>query len=310
MLTFDIEDFINPNAIDALQITLEMLNKYKLRAIFFITGHMSEKLSNYPKILDLLENHKIGFHSSSHSVRPIIAEYTNVENYHQAYSISLERETSHINPLTGKVEGKGGIYFLQDLFHPRKIEAYRAPGMSWTPPHLEALAKLGIKYDFSSNITLSEPVHYQGIVFYPDTFTQQWEGSLYNYQCLFAAILKRKIAILDIHPTIFVNQNMWDIIYYKGNPKTLQRAHERPLKETRSLFKKFELLLKQINLLRHAKLIEVDPNLNTQPKDLTVSKNEVQKYYETSMRWPTKRFNFKPRYIRDHFHQFFEAASR
>jgi peptidoglycan/xylan/chitin deacetylase (PgdA/CDA1 family) len=287
-----------------------MLKKHRLRAVFFITGHMAEKLSNLPEILNLLKNHEIGYHSSSHSVRPTIPEYTDVESYHQAYSISLERETSHINPLTGKVEGKGGIYLLQDLFHPKKIEAYRAPGMSWIPPNLEALTDLGIKYDFSSNISTSEPFHYKKITFYPYTFTQQWEGSLYDYECLFATILKRKIAILDIHPTLFVNQTMWDTIYYKGNPKTLQRAHERPLKETSSLFKKFELLLKQINLLRHAKLIEVDPNLNTQPKDLTINKNEVQKYYETSMRWPTKRFNFKPRYIRDHFHQFFEAASR
>jgi hypothetical protein len=309
LLTFDIEDFINPNAVDALRIVLGMLEKYNLRAIFFITGHMAEKLSNFLEILDLLRNHEIGFHSSSHSVRPIIPEYADVKSYRQAYSIALERETAHINPLTGKVEGEGGIVFLKDLFHPKKIEAYRAPGNSWIPPHLEALVDLGIKFDFSSNITISEPVHYQGTVFYPDTFTQQWEGSLYDYQCLFAAILKRKIAILDIHPTLFVNQTMWDAIYFKGNPKTLQRAHERPLKETSSLFKNFELLLKQINLLRHAKLIEVDPNLNTQPKDLTVSKNEVQKYYETSMRWTT-RFNFKPRYVRAHFYEFFEAACR
>ena len=36
LLTFDIEDFITANAIDALRIVLEMLKKYRLRAIFFI----------------------------------------------------------------------------------------------------------------------------------------------------------------------------------------------------------------------------------------------------------------------------------
>ena len=308
ILTFDIEDFINANAIDAIRIVLEMLKKHRLRATFFITGHMAEKLSNFPEILDLLKNHEIGFHSSSHSVRPTIPEYADVKSYHKAYSISLERETAHINPLTGKIKGEGGIYFLQDVFHPKKIEAYRAPGMSWTPPNLEALADLGIKFDFSSNITTSELVHYKEITFYPYTFTQLWEGSLSDYQCLLSAILKRKVAVFDLHPTLYINQNMWDSIYYKGNPQTLLRVPERPLKEARSLFKKFELLLKRISLLRHAKLIEVDPNLNTPSKDLIISKNEAQKCYEASIRWPKKFFNYNPRFIRAHFYEFFKAA--
>jgi len=309
LITFDIEDFINPNAIDALRTVLEMLKKHRLNAIFFITGHMAEKLSNFPEILDLLKNHEIGFHSSSHSVRPTIPEYADVKSYHKAYSISLERETAHINPLTGKVEGKGGIYFLQDLFHPKKIEAYRAPGMSWTPPHLEALVDFGIKFDFSSNITTSEPFHYRGITFYPYTFTQLWEGSLSDYQCLFSAILKLKVAVFDLHPTLYVNQNTWDSIYFKGNPRTLFGVSERTLKEARTLFTRFELLLKQINLLRHAKLIEVGPALSTPPRDLIIGKNDVQKCYEKSIRWPKKIFNYSPRFIRAHFYEFFEAAA-
>jgi len=308
LLTFDIEDFINANAINALRTVLEMLKKHKLKAIFFITGHMAEKLSNFPEILDLLKNHEIGFHSSSHSVRPTIPEYADVKSYHKAYSISLERETAHINPLTGKIEGKGGIHFLQDLFHPKKIEAYRAPGMSWTPPHLQALADLGIKFDFSSNITTSTPAQYKGVTFYPYTFTQIWEGNLTDYQYLYYAILKRKVAIFDLHPTLYINQNMWDSIYYKGNPQTLLKVPERPLKQARPLFKKFESLLKHINLLRHTKLIEVNPNLTTPSKNLIISKNEVQKCYEASIRWPKKFFNYNPKFIRAHFYEFFKAA--
>ena len=120
LLTFDVEDFINPNAISALRFTLKILSKYKLKAIFFITGYMAEKISNFPEIIDLLKKHEIGYHSTSHSVHPIIPEYTDVKNYKKAYEISLKRETSHINPLTGKIENEGGIYLLQDLFHPQK----------------------------------------------------------------------------------------------------------------------------------------------------------------------------------------------
>jgi len=305
ILTFDIEDFINPNSMHALRTVLEMLKTYKLKAIFFITGHMAEKLSNYPEILDLLKSHEIGFHSSGHSVRPIIPEYADVESYNKAYSTSLEKETSHINPLTGKVEGRGGIYSLQDLFHPKKIEAFRAPGMSWTPPHLEALVDLGIKFDFSSNITNSEPVCHKGVTFYPYTFTQQWEGSLSNYQCFSFAILKRKIAVFDLHPTLYVNEDMWDSIYYKGNPPSLLQVRERPHKKTKSLFMRFELLLKQINLLRQTRLIYVDPNLSASSKDPILSENSVERYYSGSMKWCERFFNCSPRFIRAHFDEFF-----
>lgn len=308
LLSFDVEDFINPNATYALRTVLEILDKYKLKAIFFITGHIAEKLANFPEIMDQLKNHEIGFHSSGHSVCPIIAEYTDVKSYHQAYSISVERETAHINPLTGIVEGKGGIYLLQDLFHPKKIEAFRAPGMSWTPPHLEALVDLGIKYDFSSNVTVSEPIRYKRITFYPDTFIQHWSGSRYDYQCLLSAILKRKVAVFDLHPTLLVNQLTWDSIYYKGNPKKLVRVPKKHPKEVVSIFSRLELLLKRMSLLRYAKAIEVNPNLSTSSKDLTIKKNDIEKFYKTSTLWPKKFFNYNPRFIRDHFYEFFEAA--
>ena len=310
ILTFDIEDFINPNAIIALRTILEMLNIYRIRSILFITGHMAERLSNFPEILDLLKNHEIGFHSSSHSVRPTIPEFTDIKNYHNAYKISIERETAHINPLTGDIEGEGGIFFLKDLFHPKKIEAYRAPGMSWNPPHLEALIDLGIKYDFSSYINISEPIWYKGVTFYPYTFTQQWEGSLFDYQCLLSALMKRKVAVFDLHPTLFVNQNTWDSIYYKGNPQKLFKARKRNLKEAKSLFRKFKLLLKHITLLQRSRLIKVNPNLNTPTRDLIMCKKEVQKCYEASIGWPKKYFNYNVKYTRAHFYNFFEAACR
>lgn len=303
------EDFINTNSIKAIRIILEMLRKYRLKAIFFITGHMAEKLSNFPEILELLKIHEIGYHSSSHSVRPTIPEYTDVEDYYEAYLISLERETAHINPLTGKMEGKGGIDSVRDLFHPKKITAYRAPGNSWSPPHLEALVDLGIKFDFSSSIT-STPVHYRGITFYPNTFTQHWKGGLSDYQSLLYATLKYNVSVFDLHPTLYVNQNMWDSTYYEGNPRTLLKTPEIPLKEVRSLFVRLELLLKQINLLRNAKLIEVNPALSTPARDLVMSENDVQKCYEASIRWPEIFFNYKPKFIRAHFYKFFEQTLR
>jgi len=308
--TFDVEDFINSNAVYALQRILEILEKYRLRAIFFITGHMAEKLSNHPKITDMLRNHEIGYHSSSHSVHPTIPEYTDVRNYKKAYETSIQREISHINPLTGKPEKESGIYFLQDLFHPKRIQAFRAPGMCWTPPHLEALKSLGIKYDFSTNLTLSEPISYKGITFYPFTVTQQWNGTIYDYECLLNSILNHEITVFDLHPTLLMNQIEWDSIYYKGNPKTLSTVPKRPQKETEILFYRFELLLKRIKFLQKTKLIDTNPNLNTARIKLTITEQQVNYCYETSMRWSIKRFGYNPKFIRKHFHEFFHEAPK
>jgi len=308
IFTFDVEDFINQNEVFALQKILRMLQKYDLKAIFFINGHMAEKLSNYPQIIEALKNHEIGYHSSSHSVHPTIPEYTDVKNYEEAYKIAVERETSHISPLTGETEGEGGIYTLQDIFYPQKIKAFRAPGMCWTPPLLEALNSLGIKYDFSTNLTLSEPVSYKEITFYPFTAMQQWNGTTYHYKLLLSSILKHKVTVFDLHPTLIVNQFEWDSIYYKGNPKNLTTVPERSAKEIEQKFRKLELLMKQIKSLEKAKIIDTSITLDIPSKKLTISKEKINDCYQTSIKWAINRFNYHPKFIKNHFHEFFHEA--
>lgn len=308
LLTFDVEDFINQNAIFALNHILKILQKYGLEAVFFITGHMAEKISRYPQIVEMLKNHEIGFHSSGHSVHPTIPEYTDVQSYKKAYEIALERETSHINPLTGEIEEEGGICFLQELFYYKKIQAFRAPGMCWTPPCLEALHSLGIKYDFSTNLTLSEPVFYKGITFYPFTVTQHWNGTTYEYKHLLHSIIKNKVTVLDLHPSLFVNQIEWDSIYYKGNPKIISTVPQKPQNESKLLFRNFELLIKRIRLLQNVRIIDTTPSFNTQNKSLTLTTQQVNDCYKASMQWAIKYFNHHPTFIRNHFHKFFYEA--
>ncbi|MDI6847906.1 MAG: hypothetical protein QMD23_07280 [Candidatus Bathyarchaeia archaeon] len=270
---------------------------------------MAEKISNFPAIIEMVRTHEIGYHSSSHSVHPTIPEYTDTQNYKKAYETSIKRETSHINPLTGRIEGEGGIYVTHDLFKHKKIEAFRAPGMCWTPPHLEALNSLGIKYDFSSKLTLSEPFFHKGTTFYPYTTLQQWNGTAYDYECLLYSILKHKITVFDLHPTLLVNQIEWDSIYYNGNPKILSKVPKRPNEEVAILFRKFELLIKRIKLLQKAKIIDTNPTLNISNKNLTITKQQVDDCYNTSIQWVIKRFGYNPKFIRTHFHEFFTEAS-
>lgn len=303
-LTFDTEDFISENSILSLQKTLESLRKHDLTAIFFITGHVAELLQNFPSIVDLLGEFKIGYHSSSHSVHPTIFEYTDIEDYKEACRVSLERETSHINPLTGETEGRGGIYVLNKLFPSKRIEVYRAPTNCWSPPHLEALRDLGIKFDCSSNIA-SVPVHYKGITFYPYPILGQWHGDRSDYQVFFISILRNKITVIGLHPSLFVNENNWDSIYYKGNPKRILPPTPRTPGEIEYLFRTFDLFLTRVKLLEKMGFIEVASSLIRAERMLIPDEKMADRCYEGSVKGAREWFNYEPRFLRDHFFRFF-----
>jgi hypothetical protein len=304
LLTFDVEDFINPRSTKALEIILETLEKYDLKALFFITGHMAENLANFPDILDMLKTHEIGYHSSSHSVRPTILEYTDVESYEKAYLESLKRETIHINPYDGKIEGEGGIIFLRKLFPTKQITAYRAPGNCWSPPHFEALVRLGIRFDFSLDIS-SVPVYYKGVTFYPCPVFQHWKGTLSDYQILLYSLLKHNYAILDFHPSLYVYEGMWDSIYMYRDMQKLFAVRPLSQEKIKSLVARLDLLFHLFEEAKKMKTVEITSTLRKAKRKLQLTKSDVEKCYMSSMKWTESYFHYKPKFIRYHFLKYF-----
>jgi hypothetical protein len=145
------------------------------------------------------------------------------------------------------------------------------------------------------------------MVFYPYAYTQELKGSLYDYQCFLYAVMKYDVAVFNLHPTQLMNINMWDNIYYNGNPSSLLYAQERNHNEIKSLLSTFEKLLKIIAFLKKNRLLEVNTNLNKSPKHLSINKNDVEKCYQMSARWPKKMFNYHSQYVSAHFQEFFES---
>ena len=297
LVTFDTEDFVNAGSMRVLNAILGLLRRYNFKSIFFLTGHFAEKLRFFPEIRDLLQSHEIGYHSTSHSIRPNIFEYTDLMSYQDAYTVSLNREASHINPYTGEIEGKGGIKVLKEMFSQKKVEAFRTPGFSWSPPHLDALASLGIRYDFSTNLSCI-PFRYRGMTFYPFPTLIDWKDTLSYYQDLFHSILKNEVTVLDFHPDLFANKSHWDLFFPDSAP-------EKSTMETRYLLLKFEALLNVLRLLRKCGLAEMTPRLTESKRELDVSKINVDTVFEEIVSWPVTQFNYKPRHLRSHLEQFF-----
>jgi hypothetical protein len=316
-LTFDCEDFINPQSTYALKRILELLQKYDLRAIFFLTGHMCEKFKNYPQILDLLEKHEIGYHSSAHSVHPTIFEYTDVEDYDEACKISLERETSRIDPLTGKMEGRGGLLLLKDVFPNKPIVAFRAPGFCWSPPHLDALEKLGIRFDFSTGLS-TVPIHYRNITFYPHPVlgtgvlfsTVSPFGKLSGFEI--ANLVEKSIRLGSmvsiIHPHNFVDAENWDLDYLTGNPEHLHSVPTKSWQQISIILRGFEVFLRRVSFLANSKALEVTPPLRKGTSKTHFTKKQILRSYRRSTSWPRKSFNYTPRFLLKHFFKYFHIS--
>jgi peptidoglycan/xylan/chitin deacetylase (PgdA/CDA1 family) len=308
ILTFDTEDFASENSIRFLHSLLSCLEKHKLKALFFVTGHMAERLKAYPEITNLLEEHEIGYHSSGHSVHPTIFEFTDVKSYKEAYKVALARETSHINPLTGQIEGKGGISAVRLLSHNKEIVAYRAPGFCWSPPHSEALRDLGLRFDFST-IIASLPVSYKGLTFYPYPALREWHGRLSDYRMVLSSAFRRRVTVVAIHPSLFVSQNPWDSIYHEGNPKRITSPPPRAISEREKMFRSFDLFLRRAKQLERMGLVQLTPRLRRSERELVIAQDRVEIVYERSMKWPREFFRYEPRHLRKHFYEFFKVPT-
>ena len=98
MLTFDLEgppgreDFMDDLSLRPLRKVLRLMEKYSLRGLFFVTGNVIKKICENREVFTLLSKHEIGFHSSSHSVKPRIVEYADLSSYDAAMKKSAKRE--------------------------------------------------------------------------------------------------------------------------------------------------------------------------------------------------------------------------
>jgi hypothetical protein len=318
-LTFDCEDFINPVSTQALKHTLKLMQKYSLRGIFFLTGELCEKLRDDPEVLYLLETHEIGYHSTSHSVHPGIFEYTDIQDYKTACKIALKRETSTINPSTGETEGEGGLLTLQNVFPRKRIVSFRAPGFCWSPPHLEALEKLGIQFDFSTNLS-PIPIHYKRITFYPfpileDEMLTSTLLPLGNIKWTTMARLIMKSAacfplVFFIHPHDFTNAEYWDRGFFIDNHESLRSVRTRNWFEIERRFRCFELFLRRVQPLANKRVLEVTPTLEEGLPKTRFTNKQVLQSYRRSIIWCTNFFNYTPKFLLNHFYKYLNTSAR
>jgi hypothetical protein len=328
-LSFDVEgppfseDYMSHRSLKSLLIVLRLLEKYDLRGLFFVTGSVVDRISQEPEVVELMSQHEVGYHSSSHSVRPMIFEYTDISDYDQAVQVSLEREASRIETSTGKILGKGGIVSLAEVFPNNRIESFRAPFLCWTPPHLEALRKHGIRFDFSSCLSQGpwyRPVRYKGITFYSppipidsrinaimylDTFPKK----AFLPNLLLPDMLSRESTVLMEHPASLVYHTPREYRPEKSSCilNSFQNEPRSQMNMT-SLILTTEFLFMQLSLLKKAGLIDITPHPRVSDVEVDPKNVSCKTVYDMSMWAPLQLFRFEPKFLYSHFERFFSGA--
>ena len=134
---FDTEDFITPEADDALLGLLTMLKARNVPTTFKIVAEkarMIERRKRYD-IIDLLktcDNFEIGYHTEFHSVHPTITEYCETMGFAEGRDVFFAREYPgflDVERITGK-----------------KCICYGQPGNTWSPQSFPALASAFAPY--------------------------------------------------------------------------------------------------------------------------------------------------------------------
>jgi len=299
---------VNPQSFSALREILLWLKRDELRGLFFLTGHVTEKLSSYPDVVEMLQDHEIGYHSTSHSIRPTIIEYTDVPSYEEAVKAVLARETSYVNPFTGKTEEKGGIIKLKNLFPDKSVSSFRAPGFCWAPTAGEALKQWGIRFDFSLQLS-NDPVYYNGTTFYPFPLVIGLpEGNDLNYKTytrFLHSVLTRQVTVVDIHPQSLRNRNFWDRIFWSGHPDRLTPTEKKSREEEHSTICRFKILVKMISSLKKTHTIEVTPPLYDSCEIFKPTSAQIRDVYQRSLRWARRFLEYDPRFQWTHYLKFF-----
>jgi len=328
LLTFDIEgipgreDFINNYILKYVHKVLKLLDKYGFHGLFFINGNVVKDICRNHDVYNLLSKNEIGFHSSSHSVKPMLFEYIDVPDYNDAMEKTIIRENSNVDPYTGKIDGSGGVQLLRESFSEKKIISFKAPFDYFSPPHAEALRELGLTHIFSCDL-YHKPFFFKGLTFYPKTyyidgaFTKLIKFNDVNHyskkhahsiSLSFPFLIERfnsEYIILGIHPSHF---------YY--GVKELKNIYRRPmhpyhLRKKRRLSIKFdfyllELFYKKLYRLQKMDLVDVEPslydsNMFFDPNEINIGKN-----YHYCVALTSNIFGYTPKYLMNHYRYFFD----
>lgn len=139
LLRFDTEDILTPESDDAALALAELLSRQGVRATFPITALKVDALLDRGRqdVLQALGRHQVGFHSTSHSYHPTIAE--ELEGLGGAEAVAAFSAREH-----------AGFMRVAEVFGEAPT-VYTQPGGNWTAEAIPALSSWGVHCFYSES---------------------------------------------------------------------------------------------------------------------------------------------------------------
>ncbi len=251
LIRFDIEDYLTQESDDALEHMLGTMRKAGMPASYGLVARKVDALKRNGRVAllhELSQEPALGFHSTSHSAHPTIAEELALLPYEAARARFVERERPGVRTVVDQVGQPR--YFTQ-------------PGGNWVPEAAEVLPQLGMDLYFTDSfnsyvVDLPGPYWYGNVLLYsfpvvnPRPFGLGLPGNLNEAISLVEEQVDRGgVFMVMLHPTELVTQKFWDAVNFAhGTTRDpLIPAPVRPLSEQRAALESFAKYVQEIRRL-------------------------------------------------------------
>lgn len=262
LVRFDIEDFITAESDEALQFILDVMDEYQMPASYGVVGKKAQFLRDHGHtdiLARLAEKTALGFHSTSHSEHPTIAEDLAPLSYDKGVAHFIHREQTGIETVTRLM--KAPLYFTQ-------------PGGNWVPEACDALAQLHMPIFFSDSwnsyiVTLTQPMWIEDIVHWslpvvsPKPFAMQLPDNLdqavHMIEQAAQSMAGGEAFMIMVHPTELVTTKFWDAVNFQfgATQATLRKAPLRSLADRQQAFDGFRQYVGRIREIEGIEWMDV-----------------------------------------------------
>jgi hypothetical protein len=281
---FDTEDFITPEADDALYELLLLFKAKGTKVTFKLVAEKARMLERRQRydVIELLKEFDIGYHTEFHSMHPTIAEMCEEMNFSDGFNAFYQRE----NPGRLDVERITG----------RKCTCFGQPGNSWGSQTFPALRKMGIPLYMDSHDIISanhQPYWFGGMMNYLDICTDsnhrmplEENGMDYvreNYDRWAKTDASGTVKFLNIyyHPCEYSCTEFYDLNFARGynpprekwRPSNLRgRTEMKKLVALMGDFVDFLVDEKGVKIISPAELMEMESSKTGEvPSDIVVN---------------------------------------
>ena len=234
VLSFDTEDYVTPEALDAEKFWAEELSARGMRGSFQCVAEVIRVLQRQGRedVVAALGRHEIGYHTDQHSAAPVPPVALEGVGLAEGIEWVLQRQAA-------------GWALVMETFRRVPI-SFCPPGDSWTPHVLLAMAAAGVKvWCASAPAKNLNPAWYCGLLSINydlafDSFMGEEAAEEERFKRAFEETLARKaqdgVMVVYTHPCRLVTTRFWDAPLYRetrsaagaARPASHGRAYPSP----------------------------------------------------------------------------------